>query len=186
MIFFLMRLFDLSTTGPGRYNNESPSGSLALSSSRARQKRHSYLRAGCSFVLQIRIQKWIQSLPRVLSGHRANPRARRQPRLCLFPRDMSQRDNGSFPFLGDVGETTAVNGNPFGDVNAKFSIQPQPRALIIKSCSYCNYSYRRATSKCVCLYARRHRSFFFFPNLFKALSHRILLFHCRENQFPGT
>lgn len=46
---------------------------------------------------------------------------------------MSRRDNGSFPFLGDVGETAAMNGNPFGDVNAKSSIQPQPRALIIKS-----------------------------------------------------
>lgn len=47
-------------------------------------------------------------------------RGPRVNRLCLFPRDTSRRDNGSFPFLDDDGETAVVNGNPFGDVNAKF------------------------------------------------------------------
>lgn len=89
-------------------------------------------RAGSSFVLQIRIQKWIQSSLAYFPAI-ARIRGPTVSRLCLFPRDMSRRDNGSFPFLGDVGETAAVNGNPFGDVNAKSSIQPQPRALIIKS-----------------------------------------------------
>lgn len=80
-------------------------------------------RTDCSFVLQIRIQKWIQSLPAYFPAT-ARIRGPSVSRLCLFPRDTSQRDNGSFPFLGDVDETTAMNGNPFGDVNVKFSIQP--------------------------------------------------------------
>lgn len=63
---------------------------------------------------------------------RANPRGPRVSRLCLFLRDTSRQDNGTFPLLGGDGET-AVNGNPFGDVNAKFSIQPRSRTLIIKS-----------------------------------------------------
>jgi len=64
-------------------------------------------------------------LARVRFPAAARIRRSRVSRLCLFPRDMSRRDNGSFPFLGDDGEATVVNGNPFGDVNAKFPIQPR-------------------------------------------------------------
>lgn len=151
--------------------------------------------------------------PRSFRLPRADPR--RGPRVSrLFPRDTSRRDNGTFPLLGGDGET-AVNGNPFGDVNAKFSIQPRSRALIIKSrvqllqllqlprrvsartdgesgrvfvrakvrlSLYLSFSFVYSS-----LSPSLYLSLFLpFSSLFRALSHRILLFHCRENQFPGT
>lgn len=127
-------------------------------------------RTDCSFVLQIRIQKWIQSSPAYFPAT-ARIRGARVSRLCLFPRDTSRRDNGSFPFLGDDdGETIVVNGNPFGDVNAKFPIQPRSRALIIKSrVQLLQLQQSRRTSECADGESHAVRSFArrcLFPSIF--------------------
>lgn len=105
----------------------------------------------------------------VLSGHCANPRGQRQPTLSFSARHVTAGQWILSVSRRDVGETTAVNGNPFGDVSAKFSIQPQPCALIIKSrvqLLQLQQLPRRVStwmvSHAVCLHARRHLSFSFF------------------------
>jgi len=89
-------------------------------------------------------------LARVLSGHRANPWAPRQPTLSFSARHVTAGQ-----WILSVSRRrwrkppTPVNGNPFGDVNAKFPIQPRPRALIIKSPSAATaITATAATSKC--------------------------------------
>lgn len=82
-----------------REDNESPSGrSLPCLPSFGHDK-NVISRADCSFVLRIRIQKWIQSPPAYFPVDARIRGPPRHPRLCLFPRDTSRRDNGSFPFL---------------------------------------------------------------------------------------
>lgn len=109
-------------------------------------------------------------LARVLSGHRANPRGSRVSRLCLFPRDTSRRDNGSFPFLDDDGETTVVNGNPFGDVNAKFPHSAAAPCLNNKEPGVAAaITATAATSKCASGESRRvfvHAKAHLFPLFF--------------------
>lgn len=95
----------------------------------------------CSFVLQIRIQKWIQ-LARVLSGRSAYPGVPRQPTLSFSARHVNGGTMGPFSFfLAATAGETAVNGNPFGDVSAKFPHSAAAPRLNNKEPerSYCNY-----------------------------------------------
>lgn len=105
----------------------------------------------------------------------------RVSRLCLFPRDTSRRDNGSFPFLDDDGETTVVNGNPFGDVNAKFPHSAAAPCLNNKEPGVAAaITATAATSKCASGESRRvfvHAKAHLFPLFFSQASSGLSL--CR-------